>query len=89
MDIHENEPVVEIREDVALIVLLNRACYLSRLVDCYFNLTVSDKDSSLAQNIAKKNRELVETLEKAMLLIDREQGTGNSPKGLASLREQE
>lgn len=72
MDIHENEPVVEIREDVALVILLNRARYLSRLVDCYFNLTVTDKDSSLAQNIAKKNRELVETLEKAMLLITSE-----------------
>ena len=61
-----------IREDVSLTVLLNRANYLSRLVDCYFNLTVTDKDSSLAQNIAKKNRELVETLEKAMLLITSE-----------------
>ena len=58
-----------IREDVTLTVLLNRANYLSRLVDCYFDLTVSDKDSSLAQNIAKNCRELVETLEKAMLLI--------------------
>ena len=61
-----------IREDVSLTVLLNRANYLSRLVDCYFNLTVTDKDSSLAQNIGKKNRELVETLEKAMLLITSE-----------------
>lgn len=69
MDIHENEPVVEIREDVALIVLLNRACYLSRLVDCYFNLTVSDKDSSLARKIASRNREVVETLENAMRLV--------------------
>lgn len=60
-----------IREDVALTVLLNRANYLSRLVDCYFDLTVSDKDSSLAQNIVKKSRELVETLDKALRLIGR------------------
>ena len=67
----EEVPVIEIREDVALVVLLNRARYISRLVDCYFDLTVTDKDSSLAQNIAKKNRELVETLDKALRLIGR------------------
>lgn len=71
MNNQEDQSTTVIREDVALIVLLNRANYLSRLVDCYFDLTVTDKDSSLAQNIAKKNRELVETLEKAMLLIHR------------------
>ncbi len=67
----EEVPVIEIREDVALVVLLNRARYLSRLVDCYFNLTVTDKDSSLARKIASRNREVVDCLEKAMLLIGR------------------
>ena len=71
MNNQDDQSTIVIREDVALTVLLNRANYLSRLVDCYFDLTVTDKDSSLAQNIAKISRELVETLEKAMLLIHR------------------
>ena len=71
MNNQEDQSTTVIREDVSLIVLLNRANYLSRLVDCYFDLTVTDKNSSLAQNIAKISRELVETLEKAMLLIHR------------------
>lgn len=69
---HEVESVIEIREDVALVILLNRARYLSRLVDCYFNLTVSDKDSDLARKIASRNSEVVDCLDKAMRLIDRE-----------------
>ncbi len=71
MNNQEDQSTIVIREDVALIVLLNRANYLSRLVDCYFDLTVTDKDSSLAQNIAKISRELVETLDKALRLIGR------------------
>ena len=66
---HEVESVIEIREDVALVILLNRARYLSRLVDCYFNLTVSDKDSDLARKIASRNSEVVDCLDKAMRLI--------------------
>lgn len=71
MNNQEDQSTTVIREDVALTVLLNRANYLSRLVDCYFDLTVTDKDSSLAQNIAKICRELVENLDKAMRLIGR------------------
>ena len=71
MNNQEDQSTTVIREVVSLIVLLNRANYLSRLVDCYFDLTVTDKDSSLAQNIAKISRELVETLDKAMRLIGR------------------
>jgi len=69
---HEVESVIEIREDVALVILLNRARYLSRLVDCYFNLTVSDKDSDLARKIASRNSEVVDCLDKAMRLITSE-----------------
>ena len=71
MNNQEDQSTTVIREDVALTVLLNRANYLSRLMDCYFDLTVTDNDSSLAQNIAKISRELVETLDKAMRLIGR------------------
>ena len=65
----------ECRPDVALTLLLNRACFNAQMLGCYFDLTVDDKDSELARRIAELNDQTVDCLQQALrVVLDRARG---------------
>ena len=59
----------ECRPDVALTLLLNRACFNAQMMGCYFDLTADDKDSELAHRIAELNDQTVDCLQQALKLV--------------------
>ena len=60
---------MEPRPDVVLSLLLNRAFFNSQLVDCYFNLTVGEKDSDLLNKIRELNSQTVVCLHQAIRMV--------------------
>ena len=60
---------MECRLDVALTLLLNRACFNALLAGCYFDLTVDKKDSELAHRIAELNDQTVDCLQQAIRMV--------------------
>ena len=67
---------MEPRLDVVLTLLLNRAFCNSQLVDCFFNLTVGEKDSDLLNKIRELNSQTVDCLHQAIRLLLDAKGEG-------------